>query len=55
MDYYEKSLEHYLISTMCMLAIINDLSVPRTFYSLCAMTETGSVLEILGSILMSLY
>lgn len=55
MDYAEKSLEHYSISTMCMLAITNGLSVPRTIYSLCTMTETGSVLVILGATLRSLH
>lgn len=54
MGYYEKNLEHYLVRTIYTLAIINDPSVPKTFYSICTMIETGSVWIILVSTFMSL-
>lgn len=55
MDYFEKNLEHYLVRKIYTLAIINDLSVLRTFYSICTMTKTGFVWIILGSTFMSMY
>lgn len=55
MYYYEKSLEYYLARTIYMLAIINDLSLLKTFCSTCTIIEIGSLLLILGSTFMFLY